>query len=239
MNFHGQINLHSNNLLRLRDFHDLDGGGDRTRNSNRSRNRNRNEDGDEEGEREGSVLMKEKRNVKEKEEEKEEEREKEKGVFGMSGSLDSNININSNGKRTATESFDLERGEDFGDNISLSSIPYISSSSSSSSLSPTNKAQNTPKTKNRKQQQQQQHEKYYCQLKANTILTPYHADFLYLCLYVQDYAQALSFLANHSPILSVSKCKEMGLISEDYLRFFYYEGLLYCQLEEYGLAFES
>lgn len=68
-------------------------------------------------------------------------------------------------------------------------------------------------------------------------LTPVHADYLQVCLLSHSYARAARHLANFQ-VLKISDPRATGFSQSDYLRFWYYGGLVFTGMKEFGRAIE-
>jgi COP9 signalosome complex subunit 3 len=67
-------------------------------------------------------------------------------------------------------------------------------------------------------------------------LTPLHADFLQLCLLAKDYRAALSVLAEEP--LNIANPESYNFKPRDMLRYFYYGGMVYTGVKDFGKAVE-
>jgi COP9 signalosome complex subunit 3 len=67
-------------------------------------------------------------------------------------------------------------------------------------------------------------------------LTPLHADFLQTCLLAKDYRAALPVLSDE--VLALANPESYNLKARDVLRFFYYGGMIYTGVKNFGKALE-
>jgi COP9 signalosome complex subunit 3 len=67
-------------------------------------------------------------------------------------------------------------------------------------------------------------------------LTPLHADFLQTCLLAKDYRAALPVLSDE--VLALANPETYNLKAKDVLRFFYYGGMVYTGVKNFGKALE-
>jgi hypothetical protein len=67
-------------------------------------------------------------------------------------------------------------------------------------------------------------------------LTPLHADFLQMCLLAKDYRAALPVLGDE--VLALAHPENYNLKARDVLRFFYYGGMIFTGVKDFGKALE-
>jgi COP9 signalosome complex subunit 3 len=67
-------------------------------------------------------------------------------------------------------------------------------------------------------------------------LTPLHADFLQMCLLAKDFRAALPVLGDE--VLALAHPENYNLKARDVLRFFYYGGMIYTGVKDFGKALE-
>jgi COP9 signalosome complex subunit 3 len=68
-------------------------------------------------------------------------------------------------------------------------------------------------------------------------LTPVHADYLQVCLLSRCYSRAARHLANFQ-VLKISDPRTTGFSQSDYLRFWYYGGLVFTGMKDFARAIE-
>jgi COP9 signalosome complex subunit 3 len=68
-------------------------------------------------------------------------------------------------------------------------------------------------------------------------LTAIHADYLQVCLLSHSYARASRHLSNFQ-VLRISDPRSSGFTQSDYLRFWYYGGLVFTGMKDFGRAIE-
>jgi len=71
---------------------------------------------------------------------------------------------------------------------------------------------------------------------GSEVLTPLDADFLQVCLLAKDYRAALPVLAEE--VLSIANPEEYNFKTKDFLRYFYYGGMIYVGVKQYGKALD-
>ena len=68
-------------------------------------------------------------------------------------------------------------------------------------------------------------------------LTTVHADYLQVCLLSHSYARAARYLSNFQ-VLKIGDMRATGFSQSDYLRFWYYGGLVFTGMKDFGRAIE-
>ncbi len=68
-------------------------------------------------------------------------------------------------------------------------------------------------------------------------LSAVHADYLQVCLLSRSYARAARFLSSFQ-VLKISDTRNSGFTQADYLRFWYYGGLVFTGLKDFGRAID-
>jgi len=71
---------------------------------------------------------------------------------------------------------------------------------------------------------------------GSEVLTPLDADFLQVCLLAKDYRAALPVLAEE--VLSIANPDDYNFKTKDFLRYFYYGGMIYVGAKQYGKAID-
>jgi len=71
---------------------------------------------------------------------------------------------------------------------------------------------------------------------GSEVLTPLDADFLQVCLLAKDYRAALPVLAEEA--LAIANPEEHNFKTKDFLRYYYYGGMIYVGVKQYGKALD-